>query len=131
MGKFCSEMISYCTLSPLFLKISTWLGTYSKLKTNIFLSDSHHSCQAIPFSRAYFSLNPVRIPIFLRGPHLLIYWQKNINVASIWLKVFWHYIKHWKWIKNFSFLFSVKTLLLSQLGRVNCTMHMIWLLVLH
>ena len=66
------------------LIISIWLGTYSKLKTNIFLSDSHHSCQAIPFSRVYFSLNPVRFPIFLSGPHLLIYWQKNINVASIW-----------------------------------------------
>ena len=33
-------------------------------------------------------------------------------------KVFWHIIKKWKWIGNFSFLFSAKTR--SVLSKVNC-----------
>ena len=36
------------------------------------------------------------------------------------LKVFWHYMKNWKWIGNFRFLFSAKTLLVSKLSKVKC-----------
>ena len=69
---------------PIILKDIYMIRYLLKAENQHFLSDSHHSCQAIPFSSAFFSLKSVRSPIFLSRPHLLIYWQKNINVASIW-----------------------------------------------
>ena len=40
-----------------------------------------------------------------------------------WIMCNWHNqnTKSWKWIGNFSFLFSAKTLMVSRLSKVNCT----------
>ena len=53
---------------PIILKDIYMIRYLLKAENQHFLSDSHHSCQAIPFSKVYFSLNPFRIPIFFKRP---------------------------------------------------------------